>query len=186
MALSVQQRRTVAIVVGLVVAVIIAGIAAILVLGGGSDGGASRTVNNKDETKEISLLDGKLLVDGRPGWSTLDSAPEAATLNVGLVGPPGRELLATLVATTVPGGGSLERTLTVDGGTRFEVKGRSGILQATAVPGSVARVVVGFTNAKTNFFLSLSIAATDGKPLEVPALKALFTEQVAPALRFPV
>ena len=36
-----------------------------------------------------------------------------------------------------------------------------------------------------SFFLSLSIFALDGKGLDVPTLQKLFTEQVAPQLRFP-
>jgi len=134
--------------------------------------------------KDLTLLDGRLTVAARPGWEQLESSADTATVKLALPESTGRELLATLVVAALPGGGSLEQTLKVDGGTGFEAKSGAGPLQATAVPGPSSRVVAGTVRPSGTYFLSVSIFALDGNGLDVPLLKKLFTEQVAPALKF--
>jgi len=133
--------------------------------------------------KELKLLGGRLVVAPRPGWEALESSDETATVRLALR-EPGRDLLATLVIVTVPGAGSLDTTLKVDGGTPFEVPAPGGPVRATAAPGASARVVAGTVRPKGTFVLSLSLTAVDGKDIDAATLRKIFTEQVVPALKF--
>lgn len=171
--------RRVLVVVGAVLALLVVAATVALVTSG--DDGAEPAAGGKD----ISLLAGLVVVTARPGWEQLESSADTASLRLDLRDGSGRELLSTLVLTNLPGGGSLDRTLSVDGGTPFEVPAKGGAIRATAVPGAAARVVAGTVRPGGTFFLSLSIFAIDGQGLEADTLRTLFTDQVAPALRFP-
>jgi len=147
-------------------------------------GGATASSASPGAGESLTLLDGRLIVAARPGWEKLESSTDTASVKLALHEATGRELLATLIFAVIPGNGSLDRTLAVEGGTGFEAKTSTGPLRAMAVPGPSPRVVAGTERPNGTFFLSLSIFATDGNGLDLPLLKKLFTEQVAPALRF--
>jgi len=134
--------------------------------------------------QELTLLAGRVVVAARPGWQGLESSDETASVKLPLVAA-GREIPATMVLVVLPAAGSLDTTLRLDGGTSFEVPADGGNLRVTVAPGIDARVVVGVVRPSGTFFLSLSLFARDGKDIDVDTLRALFRDQVAPALRFP-
>jgi len=134
---------------------------------------------------ELNLLAGKVVVAARPGWEALETADNTASVRLALREASGRELLTTMTIATLSDPSSFDSTLKLPGGTSFEVKGTDGPLLVTAQPGPAARIVVGAARPKAAFFVNLSIFALDNKELDVPTLRKLFTEQVAPALRFP-
>jgi len=134
---------------------------------------------------ELSLLAGKVVVAARPGWDALETAENTASVRLALREANGRELLTTMTIATLSDPSSFDSTLKLPGGTSFEVRGTDGPLLVTAQPGPAARIVVGAARPKAAFFVNLSIFALDNKELDVPTLRKLFTEQVAPALRFP-
>ncbi len=148
-----------------------------------SSGGKSIPAPAATPGAEVKLLEGRLVVTAPPGWEQRESSADTGTLKVELR-MPGRELLATLVATAIPGGGSLEGTLVVDGAVRFEVSTKDGPIQASAASPS-GNVRAAAVRPSGSFFLSLSVFAMDGTPLDVATLQKLFIEQVAPQLRFP-
>jgi hypothetical protein len=152
--------------------------------GGGSRGGRTGTLPAAARGQELALLDGRLVVVAPEGWERLESTAETASIRVNLRDATGRELLATLVLTALPGAGPLDSTLTIDGGTRFEVTAGGGPIQGTVVPDR-GQVLAGAIRPDGRFLISLSVFALDGQPLDAALLQKLFTEQVAPQLRFP-
>lgn len=207
---SPRERRRLAVVIGAIVGVVVlGGVAAALVLGGGdggndaagtdpAPGGTARTIPGRTPAPpgsgaapagpgaELTLLGGKLVVAARPGWEALpDSAENSASLRLQLQGPNGRPLLSTLTIATLSSASSFDTVLTLTGGTSFDVAGPDGPYRVTAQPGVGARIVAGADRKSAAYFMNLSISALDGVPLDVAALRALFTDQVAPALRFP-
>lgn len=133
---------------------------------------------------ELTLLAGRVIVAARPGWQGLESGEGSASVRLVLKEPTGRGLLTTLtIALSSPD--SFDSTLKLDSGTSFEVKGVDGPLRVTVQPGSIARIVAGADRPKAAFFLNVSIFSADGQDIDVPTLRSLFTDQIAPALRFP-
>ncbi|MEO5679430.1 MAG: hypothetical protein ABIS47_07165 [Acidimicrobiales bacterium] len=135
--------------------------------------------------KELTLLGGRLVVAARPGWEQLDSAPDSASVRLALRGAPGQELLSTLSIATLSSASSFDTVLLIKDGTGFEVKGADGPYRVTVQPSPGARILAGAARPRGAFFLNVSISPLDGKALDVPTLRALFTDQIAPALRFP-
>lgn len=196
---ALRRPRTLAILAGVIVLLLIAALAVIVVGDDGGDGAGSdgsRTGGSRQSAvpslsapppapgQDIPLLEGRLVVIARPGWEALESSTDTASVRLVLDEPGRRQLLTTLIVIALPGAGTLERTLARDGGTRFDVETRGGPVQATAVPGPAAQVVAGVVRADVAFVVSLSIVAEDGTDLDVALLMKLFTEQVAPQLRF--
>lgn len=195
---ALRSRRGLAIVAAVVALLLLAAGVAVALTSGGDDGGGAggaggtASSGGKNGVKapataagtDIPLLDGRLTVVARPGWEKLESSTDTATVRLALPEANGRELLATLIVTALPGGGSLDRILAVDGGTPFEVTTGAGPLKATAVPGIAGRVVAGAVKPSGTFFFSLSVSGIDGLEVDAALLKKLFTEQVAPQLRF--
>lgn len=135
---------------------------------------------------ELRLLDGRVVVTAQPGWTTLDSSPDFASVSLALREPTGRPLLSTMSVVTLSSPRSLDTTLKLDRGVQFEVAGVDGPLRVTAQPGTAAHLVAGAVRAKGTFFVNVSIFVADGGgDLDVPTLQAIFTDQLAPALRFP-
>lgn len=153
--------------------------------GGGQSGGGGRSSAPAAAAgRELSLLDGRLIVVAPEGWEQRDSSPDTASVKVELR-LPGRDLVATLVASALPPGGSLDDLLTAEGATRFEVVTKdAGPLQAAAVP-ATGSIRAGALRPNATFFFTLSVFALDGQPLDGPLLQRLFTEQVASQLRIP-
>jgi len=181
----------------LVVLIVGAVVGVVATRGGGGGGSATKTTRvppparspatgstaPAGQGKDVTLLEGRLMVAARPGWEPLESSADTATLKLVLREATARELLSTFIVTALPGGGSLDNTLSLPGGTGFAVPTSVGPLRATAMPGVTARVVAGIVRPRGTLFLSLSLFATDGKGFDVPLLEKLFTEQVVPALR---
>ncbi len=134
---------------------------------------------------ELTLLAGRVVVAARPGWQGLESGEDSASVRLVLKEPTGRGLLTTLTIATLSSPDSFDSTLKLDHGTSFEVKGVDGPLRVTVQPGSIARIVAGADRPKAAFFLNVSIFSADGQDIDVSTLRSLFTDQVAPALRFP-
>ncbi len=134
---------------------------------------------------ELTLMAGRVVVAARPGWEGLESFDDTASVRLALRGPAGRDLLTTMTIATLSSADSLDTTLKLDGGTSFEVKGPDRTLRVTVQPGPAARIVAGTVSPRGIFFVNLSIFALDGQDLDAPTLRTLFTDQVAPALRFP-
>jgi len=134
---------------------------------------------------DLRLLAGRVVLTAQPGWVVLDSTPHFASVRLLLQEPTGRVLLSTMSIVTLSGPGSLDDILIAGGGTSFEVAGADGPLRVTARPGSAARVVAGAVRPRATFFVNVSLFSTDGQDVDVPTLRTIFTEQVAPALRFP-
>ena len=190
-----RGRRRLAVIAAAVLLLVGAGIAVAVLTsgdeGGGGQGGARGASGGGKSTaapaaaagSELTLLDGRLVVTAPPGWEQRESSADTGTVKLELR-LPGRELVATLVTVAMPGGGSLDNMLTVDQGSRFEVSTKEGPILATAVQAS-GSVRAGAVRPRGSFYLSLSVFALDGAPLDVPTLQRLFTEQVAPQLRFP-
>jgi hypothetical protein len=183
----------VAAVVGLLAVAVVA--VAVVTSGDGGDGaatgpeavgkgGQSVTAPAPAKGRDVPLLDGRLVVITPEGWEPLEASTDTASIRVNLREASGRELVATVIVTALPGGGSLDPLLTVDGGTPFEVKAAVGLLRATAVAGR-GQVLAAIAHGDATFLFSLSAFALDGNGLDAPLLQQLFTEQVVPQLRFP-
>lgn len=176
-----------------VVLLVVAVVGALLVSrdgDGGSAGGrpagsgGRSTAPGAAAGREVTVLDGRLIVVAPEGWEQLESLPDLASFKVELR-LPGRELVATLVSSALPTGGTLGGLLTVDGGIPFEVATRdAGPLQGVVVPatGNVRAAVI---RPSATFFFTLSVFAMGGPPLDGPVLQKLFTDQVASQLRLP-
>ena len=176
----------------MVVLLVLAAVVGIIVTSGGDEGGTGGAASGGTARApaavagtDMPLLDGRLVITAPPGWeekpgSTADTAAVDVELRL-----PGRDLVGTLVATALPGGGTLDGLLTAEGATRFEVTGPAGALQAAVVP-SAGSVRSGLVRPDVTFFLSLAVFALDGQPgPDAATLQKLFTDQVAPQLRFP-
>jgi len=153
------------------------------------DGGSRAPVPSPTVTTaagtELSLLAGRVVVAARPGWQKLDSTDQTGSVRLALRDPAGRELLSTLGIALLSSPRSLDTTLRITGGTPFEVTGADGTFRVTAQPGPAARIVAGAVRPRGTFFLSITIFSVDGRDIDLPTLRKLFTEQVVPALRFP-
>ena len=134
---------------------------------------------------ELTLLAGRVVVAARPGWEALESSENNASVRLALKTSTGREVLATLTIVTLSDPSAFDTTLKVDGGTSFELTGTDGPFRVTVQPGLAGRIAAGAARPTGAFFLNLSIFALDGGALDAPTLRTLFTDQVAPALRFP-
>ncbi len=163
---------------------------------GGPGGGGSQAVSTtrapvptqtppRGGGSELTLLAGRVVVAAGSGWQPLDGTDQTASVRLPLRDPTGRELLSILGIATLSSPRSLDTTLLLDGGTAFEVRGTDGPLRVTAQPGPAARIVAGAVRPRGTFFLNVSIFARDGREVDVATLRALFTDQIAPALRFP-
>lgn len=163
---------------------------------GGPGGGGSQAVSTtrapvpnqtppRGGGSELTLLAGRVVVAAGSGWQALDGTDRTASVRLPLRDPTGRELLSILGIATLSSPRSLDTTLLLDGGTAFEVRGTDGPLRVTAQPGPAARIVAGAARPRGTFFLNISIFARDGREVDVATLRALFTDQIAPALRFP-
>jgi hypothetical protein len=152
--------------------------------GGGGPGGRS-SAPAATAGRDIALLDGRMTLVAPEGWEQGESSPGTASFKVELR-LPGRELVATLILSALPPGGTLDGLLTADGGTRFEIATKdAGVLQATVVP-PTGNIRAGASRPDATFFFTLSVFALDAQPpLDGPVLQKLFTEQVAPQLRLP-
>lgn len=148
-------------------------------------GAAPTTLAPGRPATDLVLLGGRVVVAARPGWTTIDSLPQTASVRLVLAGPNGRSLLSTMSIVTLSSPRSLDTTLAVNGATGFELAGVDGPLRVTAQPGRAARLVLGAVRPRATFFVNVSIFAADGQPLEVASLRDIATEQLAPALRFP-
>jgi hypothetical protein len=134
---------------------------------------------------ELTLLAGRVVVAAQPGWEALESSENNASVRLALKTSTGREVLATLTIVTLSDPSAFDTTLKVDGGTSFELTGTDGPFRVTVQPGLAGRIAAGAARPTGAFFLNLSIFALDGGALDAPTLRTLFTDQVAPALRFP-
>ena len=189
-------------VVAAAVALLVVSVAALVVWRGSQDqqgpaeGGAAPTSSSGSgvaptrrmpggPTTDLVLLGGRVVVAGRPGWTTLDSTPQTASVRLVLTDPNGRSLLSTMSIVTLSSPGSLDAILAGNGATGFEVAGADGPLRVAAQPGRAARLVIGAVRPRATFLVNVSIFAVDGQPLEVASLRDIATEQLAPALRFP-
>lgn len=193
---ALRTRKGMAIA-GAAVLLLVMAVVGVVVLGGGGggagsggDGGSSGGGGSKSSApaasagKELSLLDGRLIVVAPEGWEQREASADAATVKVELR-LPGRDLLGTLVTTAAPPRGDLEGLLTGPESTRFEVDTKgAGVLQASVLPAS-GNVRAGVLRPTVTVFVSLSVFALDGQPLDGPVLQKLFTDQIAPQLRIP-
>lgn len=143
------------------------------------------SANPGEPGKELTLLAGKVIVAARPGWQGLENNENNASVRLALRGPNGRELLSTLTIVTLSGPEAFDAVLKLDGGTGFEAKGTDGPIRVTVQPGLSARIAAAADRPKAAFLVNISLFALDQQPLDVPTLRTLFTEQIAPALRFP-
>ena len=134
---------------------------------------------------ELTLLAGRVVVAARPGWEALESSDNNASVRLPLKTATGREVLATFTIVTLSEPSAFDTTLKVDGGTSFELAGTDGPFRVTVQPGLAGRIAAGAARPTGAFLLNLSIFALDNGALDAPTLRALFTDQVAPALRFP-
>lgn len=188
-----RTRRGLAVVVVVVLLLVAAVAVAVVTSGGDGSSGGSATGGDRGAKvpagkagTDLPLLDGRLVVVTRPGWEKLESSPETATLQLPLGEATGRDLVATFIVVALPAGSSLDRLVTADGGTAFEVTaGGVALRAAAAATGVSGRVVAGAVRANATFYFSLSVSAFDGGPFDAALLRKLFTEQVAPQLRFP-
>lgn len=189
-----RSRRGIVAAVVVAALVLVGAVAAVLVSGGGDGEGAdvadgsTRTGRSRAPAaavgKELPLLDGRLVIVTPEGWEPLESTADLASIRVNLREATGRELLGTLVVTFLAGEGSVDGLLAADGGQRFEVTANGGPVQATTVAPR-GQVLAAAARPTGRVFLSLSVFALDGNGLDAALLRKLFTEQVAPQLRFP-
>lgn len=190
-----RTRKGMAIAGGAALLLVVVVVAVLVLSGGGGDGsggngGSSGGSGSKSSApaasagKELSLLDGRLIVVAPEGWEQREASADAATVKVELR-LPGRDLLGTLVTTAVPPRGDLEGLLTGPESTRFEVDTKgAGVLQGSVLPAS-GNVRAGVLRPDVTLFVSLSVFALDGQPIDGPVLQKLFTDQIAPQLRIP-
>lgn len=188
-----RTRRAMAIVGGVALLLVVALVGFVVVNGRGSDGdagGRSAKSGGKSSAgaaaagKEVPLLDGRLILVAPEGWEQLDSKADSASVKV-VLRLPGQELVGTLVTAALPPGGTLDGLLTADGSTRFEVETKgAGQLQGAVLPAS-GNVRAGALRPNATFFLTLSVFALGGPPLEGSVLQKLFTDQVVPQIRIP-